>query len=592
MTSKHQIICRLPEKDNQDACWGRFTAPCDILTTASVDNILPTLEAVEAYVADGKYAAGFLSYESAPAFDDAFCVNELPVSDDFPLIYFGIYDHPPEILTSFCVESPNPGDVCLSPQILPDEYLVTVEKVKRYIYEGDIYQANFTFRSISAEIADSYSLFCALMNDHPVPYGAYIDTGTFQIVSLSPELFLARTGNQLLSVPMKGTAPRALTASEDAAVPAKLANDPKNRAENLMIVDMVRNDLGRICKTGSVKVDPLFHVDTYSTLHQMISKVYGEISQDLSLSEILTATFPAASITGAPKVRAMEIIQELESSPRKLYTGSIGCLIPGMDFCFNVAIRTLICSQKGVELGIGSGIVADSVPEDEWDESLLKSTFVSKSPVEFSLLETILFKEGKFVLLDEHLERMRSSQLYFGRIWNAESIYNALYSAVNALDETAKYAKIRVLLDRAGDVNVEITPLKGEGWGKDVISFYVSEERTCSGDLFLYHKTTNREFYNTKYREALEKGVDEVLFMNERGEITEGAISNVFIRKKGEWITPPVKCGLLPGVQRAELIREMNASEQIIYLDDLQSADEIIFCNSLRGVAGGTTDRH
>jgi len=581
MKGKGPIICRLPSQEGNDASWALFQNPSKIIVANLANEVLPALKEVESFVSSGKYAAGFISYEAAPAFDDVNLVNSIE-SDSFPLLYFGIYDSPFKIINSFSDIDSSP-EINLLPELSSSDYLSSVDKIKKYIYDGDIYQANYTFRSRCANIADPCDLFYHLMNEHPVPYGAYIDGGDFQIVSLSPELFIEKNGDQILSIPMKGTASRELTPQKDIICAANLAKDPKNRAENIMIVDMVRNDLGRICEIGSIKVDPLCRVDTYSTLHQMVSEVRGDLKGNTRLSEIFTAMFPAASITGAPKIRAMEIIEEQEKSPRKVYTGSIGCITPDFDFCFNVAIRTLLCYDDEAELGIGSGIVADSVPKDEWSESLLKSRFLSSRTPEFSMLETILLKNGEFVLLEEHLERVRDSQKYFGYIWNRDNVMDALNCAVSSLDKSAKFVKIRLLVSRDGSAEAESVPLECYGWGRKRVKIKLSEERTDSSDLFLYHKTTNREFYNSQYRKALGEGVDEVIFMNEKGELTEGAISNIFIIKDGEWFTPQLNCGLLPGVWRNKLIGEFQAVETILYPDDLKAADKIIICNSLRG---------
>ena len=577
------MIVRLPSEEGEDASWALFRDPLKVIVANLADEVIPALQEVESFSLAGKYVAGFLSYEASPAFDEALVVN---TSDDitrtFPLLYFGVYDRPYRIFTSFSNEEL--VDVSAStPEISEDDYLADVKKIKKYIYDGDIYQANYTFRTKFNKIEDSYNLFCHLMKEHPVPYGAYIETAEFQILSLSPELFIEKKGDHLLSIPMKGTASREVTFKEDLEAVANLSEDPKNRAENIMIVDMVRNDLGRICRNGSIKVDPLCRVDTYSTLHQMVSEVYGNLKKGIGLVEIFTAMFPAASITGAPKIRAMEIIKELEESPRKLYTGSVGCITPEYNFCFNVAIRTLLSFSDGAELGIGSGIVADSIPEAEWNESLLKSHFLSSRTSDFLMLETILLKKRKFVLLDEHLSRVRNSQNYFGYIWDQNKVIDALNSAVAIFSESVEYAKVRLLIDSAGEVEVDISQLEYYGWGKKNAIIKLAEERTDSRDLFLYHKTTNRDFYNQYYRKALAEGLDEIIFMNEKGEITEGAISNIFIKDGGNWFTPPVKCGLLPGVWRTKLIRELSAEEKIFYLEDLRAADKIVICNSLRG---------
>lgn len=579
----------MPSEDGQNKIWGVFKAPVEIICTCDVNEVATLLELIECKVRDGGFAAGFISYEASPAFDESHVVK---TPREFPLLWFGVYDSAPEVFVPGELTSIDFKNINSTPELDQEEYITAVKKIENYIREGDIYQANFTFRSkISLNEPNPenlpYQLFESLFQSHPVPYAAYVNTGQIELLSNSPELFLEKNGSVIRSMPMKGTAHRKLTGSEDLKVAADLARDAKNRAENIMIVDMVRNDLGRICNLGSVKAGPIWHVDTYNTVHQMISCVEGKLPDGISLLDIFGATFPAASITGAPKIRAMQIIDELEKSPRKAYTGSIGCMIPGGDFSFNVAIRTLICSDKGIELGIGSGIVADSNPVDEWQESLLKSKFISRKLPDFKLLETILWtKEKGFIYLEEHLERLRISHLYFLWKWNRAQIIGELEKTV-ANFSAEEYARVRLLASSKGDVEVDIYPLNKQGWGEGELKIKISNAKTDSGDLFLYHKTTNREFYNYQYKQAVSEGYDEVIFFNEKKEVTEGAISNIFIRKGDSWFTPPINCGLLPGVWRSVKIAALNAVEKIIYLDDLQNADEILIGNSVRGEAVG-----
>jgi para-aminobenzoate synthetase/4-amino-4-deoxychorismate lyase len=379
---------------------------------------------------------------------------------------------------------------------------------------------------------------------------------------------------------MKGTASRHPDAASDKAVAEWLAEDPKNRAENLMIVDMVRNDFGRFCIPGSIRVDPLFQVDSYHTVHQMISTVYGEACDGKSLHDILQATFPPASITGAPKISAVNIISREEQSPRKVYTGAMGCFMPGGDFCLNVAIRTLICHADRTELGIGSGIVYDSKAESEWQEALLKSHFINYSIPDFVVLETMLWeKRGGIKYLSAHLVRAESTQLYFGRQWNQA----AVDSELSLVNEPSEQARLRLLIASDGSAKVEIHPVTACGWGKDQLKVLVASEIVDSSDVFLYHKTTNRDFYNRHFHDARENGFDEVIFFNERNELTEGAISNIFLRHGNLWSTPLLTCGLLPGIWRDKMMHELNAVEKVLYSRDLKNADEIILGNSVRG---------
>jgi para-aminobenzoate synthetase/4-amino-4-deoxychorismate lyase len=346
---------------------------------------------------------------------------------------------------------------------------------------------------------------------------------------------------------------------------------------------MVRNDFGYICAPGTINVDPLFHVDTYQTVHQMISGVKGKLTESCSLSTVLKALFPAASITGAPKVRATGIINELEYSPRKVYTGAIGCVLPNNNACFNVPIRTLICEATHTELGIGSGIVADSNPESEWEECLTKKKFSNSSYPDFDILETILWtrKEG-FKYLADHLERAEQSQRYFGRKWQAEKVNKALKNTL--FEPEMQYARARLLVSRDGNAQTEVYPMTQTGWDTSTpLKVYISNRPTNSNDIFLYHKTTNRAFYNKHFRNALNAGYADCIFVNEKGEVTEGAISNIFIKLNNKWLTPPLSSGLLAGIWRKHQLKNLKATEQVIYLDDLKSATEILIGNSVRG---------
>jgi para-aminobenzoate synthetase/4-amino-4-deoxychorismate lyase len=573
-------LCRLP---GEPPVWGIFSDPAKILTAHSAAEVTPLLAELEEALAAGCFAAGFISYEAAAAFDPVF--NVQPCAD-FPAACVAVYAKSPECLTVF-FEAGELPNLDFEPEISKEEYSATLERIGRDIADGNIYQANFTFRNYAPAVAEPESFFLSLVKRHPVPYPAFFNAGEFKILSLSPELFLERAGRRIKSSPMKGTVKRHPVASEDKALAEWLASDPKNTAENLMITDMVRNDFGRFCVPGSIQAAPLFQVDTYHTVHQMISTVCGEVADGKTLHEILQAAFPPASITGAPKISAMNIIRREEKSPRKVYTGAMGCFMPGGDLCLNVAIRTLICSAGRTELGIGSGIVYDSSAESEWQEALLKSRFINYSVPEFQTLETMLWeKKGGIKYFSEHLARAEATQRYFGRVWNRAAVDNALAAAAEKVcQEQFERGRLRLLIASDGSATVEITPLAVAGWEKVSIRVLVSDAKVDSRDVFLYHKTTNRDFYNRHFHDADEKGFDEVIFFNERNELTEGAISNIFLRYDQQWFTPPVASGLLPGIWREKMMRELNAVERVTYSEYLKDADEIILGNSVRGKA-------
>lgn len=574
LREKGSIVCRLGESSG----WGLFHSPEKILEARATKDLKETITELERHLREGKYAAGFISYEAAEAFDPAAKTKDL---NDFPLAWFGVYSKPPEDF-AFAPCRPGAYPEGLESEIKETDYLRSVKKIKDYIYEGDIYQANFTFRLTGKGLPAPHKLFISLQNSHPAPYAAFVNAGDFQVVSISPELFLEIKDGAITTKPMKGTESRNPVPEEDIAARERLAKDPKNRAENLMIVDMARNDLGRICRFGSIKAEPIFHVDTYLTVHQMISEVKGILKENISLQKILEATFPAASITGAPKIRAMEIIGELEKSPRKVYTGAIGCLSPDGAACLNVAIRTLICFDDKTELGIGSGIVADSEPESEWAESLLKSKFAQRFSNDFKTLETMLWtKEKGIAFLKEHLERAGKTQGYFGRNDNMKDAEKKLKEL--KLPDNANAARLRLLISSDGKAEIQIFPLPRTGWDKESLKTVISDKKTDSNDPFLYHKTTNRSLYDAEFKRARENGFDEAIFMNEKGEITEGAISNIFIKRSGQWLTPAKKCGLLPGIWREKMMKELKAEEAVLLPEDLLLAEKTIIGNSVRG---------
>jgi para-aminobenzoate synthetase/4-amino-4-deoxychorismate lyase len=411
-----------------------------------------------------------------------------------------------------------------------------------------------------------------------VRYSAFLHAENWQILSFSPELFFRLKDHRMTTRPMKGTARRGADLVEDENIAYWLQNDLKNRSENVMIVDLMRNDLGRICEYGSVRVDQLFAVEKYETLFQMTSEVSGTLRPGVRSSDIFASLFPCGSVTGAPKHRTMEIIQELESGPRGVYTGAIGFFSPAREAVFSVPIRTVVLENNCGAMGVGSGIVIDSQAEEEYRECLLKFEFLTRREETFQLLESILWNDG-YSFLPLHLERMESSAAYFGFNFNRTSIFEALEDVGKRLACGAR-TKVRVLLERSGAVKITHTPV-AEQTGSGTVT--ISTIRVSSSDRFLRHKTTRRQLYDRLYEEALRRGEDEVLFLNERSKVTEGAISNVFIEKDGQWFTPP-ECGLLPGIYRRHLLEtKPAAAERVLHLEDLASADAVYICNAVRG---------
>ncbi|WP_343560317.1 aminodeoxychorismate synthase component I [Kiloniella sp. b19] len=581
-----------------------FTAPQEIISCSSPRDVREALDRIDLRQSQGFYLAGFMSYELGYVFEER--LNSLlPADSKTPLLWFGVFEAP-QVLT------PEQADQFLGalrqndcrvdnlvPSMEQADYEHAIQRVRDFIAAGDTYQVNFTFKHRFEVTGDTTALYQQLRQRQPVAHGAMVFTGEQRILSLSPELFIKSENGLLTTRPMKGTTPRGTTPLEDDENRTFLTRDPKSRAENLMIVDLLRNDIGRVSETGSVRVTELFTVETYKSLHQMTSNVTGRRRENATTSELIRRLFPCGSITGAPKVRTMEIIRELEQEPRGLYTGSIGMIEPNGDLYFNVAIRTLVMDKprqdgKAVygELGIGSGIVYDSVPTDEYHECLLKGRFLSANQAlqdealsrPLSLIETLRWTEtGGYWLLAEHLERLQHSAGFFGFPFNAKTVRETLEN----LDASAgALQRVRLLLDRDGSCSLSTTVLDQSAIEPD-ITFAVSQKTVDSGNPLFYHKTTRREFYEDELAQcAAQTGCDEVLFLNERGEVTEGARTNIFVEKDGRLFTPALNSGLLNGVLRRHLLRTgyRDLQEQLVTLEDIRSADRIYFGNSVRGL--------
>jgi para-aminobenzoate synthetase/4-amino-4-deoxychorismate lyase len=463
-------------------------------------------------------------------------------------------------------------------------YLQRFAEVQEKIRSGDIYQLNLTFKARFRLTGSPLTFFRDLRQRQRVAYGGIVDTGKVTVLSASPELFIERRGRVIETRPMKGTAPRAATPEADADARRVLSSDVKQRAENLMIVDLMRNDLGRIAEIGSVSVSDLFTVETFRTLHQMTSGVRATLKQGVGIAGLLRAIFPPGSVTGAPKIRAMELIAEYESEPRGVYCGAIGHLSPGGEAHFNVAIRTPVVFRDGTgEMGIGSGIVYDSEGAKEYAECLLKMKFLTDQPRRFELIETMLHEPDKGLwLLERHLERLRASAEYFGFAFDQRQVGRALEDQLK--DRKRERLRVRLLLSEDGRTSITSTPIEPQD-PKAVMRYVISPTRLESTNPFLFHKTTRRELYDSEWRHYSESvGADEVIYLNERGEVAEGSRTNVFIERKGRLYTPPIGSGLLPGVLRAELIASRRAEIAVLSVEDLTTADAVHLGNSVRGL--------
>lgn len=473
--------------------------------------------------------------------------------------------------------TPAGGTSHLAARIHEEDYLASIARIREYIAEGDCYQVNFTFPLSGQAFGDPASLYRALRQAQPVRYGAFIGHAGGAILSRSPELFLERRGHTLSSQPMKGTAARHTP-------PEALAASEKDRAENIMIVDLIRNDMGRLAPPGGVRVEDLFRIDPYPTVWQMTSRVIAEpVTADLG--EIFGALFPCGSITGAPKIRAMEIIRELEAEGRGLYCGALGWIRPGGDFRFSVPIRSLLIDKAGsARLNVGSGVVYDSVPASEWAECHLKSRFLTALPKGLRLIETLRYApgstpdQGSFPFLPEHRTRLEASARTFGFPFN-EAAFLRLLNSINA----AKALRVRITLGPEGDFTLEQADLAAGAPAANP-SIVLSPLRTSSSDILFRHKTTARALYDAELARVMGLGHFDALFLNEQGALTEGARSNLFVEKDGVLLTPPLEAGVLNGVLRQRLLQEGRAREAHLNLDDLRQAEAIFMGNGLRGL--------
>jgi para-aminobenzoate synthetase/4-amino-4-deoxychorismate lyase len=528
--------------------------PVETRIAQKLDEVLPLLEFAEKQARGGAYVAVMISYEASPAFDSALCAR---APGQFPLAWASVFPR------EFASET-QPGSDFIAgpwlPRINNEDYELAVAKIKELIAAGDTYQVNYSFPLTSSFSGDASAWYRELCLAQGARYCAWLDLDRFQVLSVSPELFFERRGDRVITRPMKGTMRRGRWSEEDEELAQQLRNSIKDKAENIMIVDLLRNDLGKVSALGSVHVSSLFEAERYETVWQMTSTVESTLRPGTSLVELMSALFPCGSITGAPKIRTMQIIRELERFPRGIYTGAIGFLRPGGDCVFNVAIRTVVIDkQTGVATcGVGGGVTIDSTAAGEYEECLVKSRFLQSKPVEFELFETMLIENGEIFLLERHLERLKKSAAYFG----------FKYPSSFDLKIPVETGKLKLSLRKDGRLTIETTPIPNS---VDVKRVTLATRPVDSSDRFLFHKTTRREFYS-----------DDVILWNERGEITESGIANVVVRIDGQLFTPPVTCGLLPGTFRDHLLAEGEIKERVITIDEFKAAEELYLINSVR----------
>jgi para-aminobenzoate synthetase / 4-amino-4-deoxychorismate lyase len=547
-----------------------FSGKVEEVIATQPEQVMPALRKIEERVAGGLHAAGFLSYEAAGSINGDLTTS---AAGELPLLWFGIYKE-----RSSETSPPSDGTFSASdwqPSWSEERFSSAVAAIRDLIAAGDCYQVNLTMRLRFSFAGCPRSFFASMRRSQPTPYNCYLELDRYRVVSASPELFFSLAEGVLTTRPMKGTAGRGRSPEEDEALKTRLRESPKELAENLMIVDLLRNDMGIVSETGSVQVASLFDVETYPTVHQMTSTIQSRVGEGSSFTEVLRALYPCGSVTGAPKRRSMEIIAAIEQEPRGVYTGCIGYLSPGGEVRFSVAIRTALLdleTGRG-EIGIGSGITFDSVAVDEYRECLDKGRFAQGNVAGFQLIESLLYDDGYF-LLERHLDRLARSAAWFSFLFDREEARSAL--EINAPTASGSH-KVRLLLSEDCSLHCEAAPIK-EAAGAATAGF--AARRVDSNNPFLYHKTTRRGLYADEL--AARPGLTEVIFVNERGEVTEGANSNIVAVVDGHFFTPPVPSGLLPGVFREELLATGKIAERVLTRLDLELADEIYAINSVR----------
>jgi para-aminobenzoate synthetase/4-amino-4-deoxychorismate lyase len=579
-TSTQKVLAKTGEVLlNENGKWLYFTEPQQIIIAHRLEEVLPALREIErsAEVKD-VYSAGFLSYEAASAFDPALQTHASPLhatqATDFPYLWFGLYPKPR------VVELPRPErpkEILNWESTTPRaDYEASIAKIKEHIAQGRTYQVNYTIRLQTNFMGSAWEFFLNLVENQN-NFAAYIYIGRFVICSASPELFFQLDGDTIQCRPMKGTAKRGRTTLEDNEQSEWLQNSTKNRAENVMIVDMIRNDLGRIANIGSVQVPKLFETKRYPTLWQMTSTVTAKTNA--SLSEIFAALFPCASLTGAPKVSTTKIITELENFERRIYTGSIGYLAPGRKAIFNVAIRTALIDRdnESAEYGVGGGVVWYSTNTDEYDEAILKARLLTESQLPFSLLETMLWTpEEGFFLSEKHIARLLDSAKYFDILVNRENL-EAYLEQISS--NFCALQRVRLLLDQAGRLDSESRPFLSES-SLEPLKVCLAKSPVDSRDIFLFHKTTRRAVYESARAEC--EGFEDVLLYNESGELTEFTIGNLIVEIDGQLFTPPISCGVLPGTFRAYLLESEQVVERTLRIEQLPNCAKIFRVNSIR----------
>ena len=548
-----------------------FTQPIKELKTRDLAEVADLLAQVESYQEQGYYVVGYVSYEAAPAFEEKLAVHKLPLLGEY-LLYFTVHDRvetSPIPLTYGEVDLPSKW----REQTSAEDYEKAIAQIHHHLRQGDTYQVNYTVQLKQDLSANPFAIYNRMVVEQEAGYNAYVEHDEMAVISMSPELFFEQNDRELTTRPMKGTTKRGLTDDEDLKEAAWLEQDPKNRSENMMIVDLLRNDMNRISEVGSEHVERLCQVEQYSTVWQMTSTIKSQLREDVDLVVIFRSLFPCGSITGAPKIATMEIIKDLEPQPRGVYCGTIGILLPNGRRIFNVAIRTIQLHQGKAIYGVGGGITWDSTWESEYREVHQKAAVLYRKQARFQLISTGKISQKQLLFEDQHLERLTKASRYFAYPFDPEDLRQRIEEECQACDSHQDY-RLRITLNKSGELELSrqvLTPLS-PGF--------------CQAKLCLQETDLNQAFtyFKTTYRPHLSIGEQEKIYHNKSEELLETSIGNLVLKIAGKFYTPPIRLGILPGIYRQHLLETGQVEEKVLTLADLNQAETIYGCNAVRGL--------
>ena len=548
-----------------------FTQPIKELKTRNVAEVADLLAQVESYQEQGYYVVGYVSYEAAPAFEEKLAVHKAPLLAEY-LLYFTVHDRvetsPIPLIYDEVDLSSNWKEVTSVA-----DYEKAIAQIHHHLRQGDTYQVNYTVQLKQDLSANPFAIYNRMVVEQEAGYNAYVEHDEMAVISMSPELFFEQNGRELTTRPMKGTTQRGMTDQEDLEQASWLEQDPKNRSENMMIVDLLRNDMNRISDVGSEHVERLCQVEQYSTVWQMTSTIKSHLREDVDLVEIFRSLFPCGSITGAPKIATMEIIKDLEPQPRGVYCGTIGLLLPNGRRIFNVAIRTIQLHQGNAIYGVGGGITWDSTWESEYREVHQKAAVLYRKQVRFQLITTGKISQKNLLFENQHIERLRKASRYFAFPFDAEDLRQKIEAKCQACEANQDY-RLRISLSKSGEIELSrqiLTPLS---------------PHFCQAQLCLQEGNLQQAFtyFKTTYRPHLNLDKQEIIYHNARGELLETSIGNLVLKIAGKLYTPPIRLGILPGIYRQHLLETGEVEEKVLTLVDLAQAESVYGCNAVRGL--------